>query len=155
MDAKKISFRKAKKTDKKFLKEWFQKEHVQEFWDNSPEMWENCESYLDGNKQLFDYWICLYNSKPFGLILTSDASEEGPNKPGSTDYMVPWIEPEGKTLTIDFMIGEKAFLGKGLAHLTLKKFAESQDSIVAALLVDPEVKNAKAIHIYELFHLNV
>jgi RimJ/RimL family protein N-acetyltransferase len=81
--------------------------------------------------------------------MTSDASEIDPNKPQNHDYMVPWIEPEGKTLTTDFMIGEKAFLGKGLADITLKKFAESQDPSVTALLVDPEVKNAKAIHIYE------
>lgn len=147
--SKKISFRKTKKTDKKFLKEWFNKDHVKEFWDKSVEMWKNCESYLDGDKQLFDYWICLYDSKPYGLIITSDASEADPHKLENHDHTVPWIEPEGKTLTIDLIIGEKSFLGKGLAEITLKKFAEKQDPSVTALLVDPEVKNAKAIHIYE------
>jgi RimJ/RimL family protein N-acetyltransferase len=65
------------------------------------------------------------------------------------DYMIPWLEPEGKTLTIDFAIGEEAFLGKGLSSETLKKFAEDQEPSVSALLVDPEVKNEKAIHVYE------
>lgn len=149
MEDKRITFRKAKKADQKLLKEWFNQEHVQEFWDNSQAMWDNCESYLNGKKKLFDYWICLYDSKPYGLIMTSNASEQDPDKPSTSDYMVPWIEQEGTTLTIDFMIGEKAFLGKGLSDITLKKFAEVQDPSVVALLVDPEVKNARAIHVYE------
>jgi RimJ/RimL family protein N-acetyltransferase len=149
IDDKKISFRKAQKADKKLLKEWFNKPHVKEFWDNRQKMWDNCEAYLNGHKELFDYWICLYDSEPFGLMMTSDASEPNKGKDQAPDHFIPWIEPEGTTLTIDFMIGEKSFLGKGLAHLTLKKFAESQDSSVKAFLVDPEVKNGKAIHIYE------
>src|SRR5690348_13359911 len=114
MDAKKVSFRKAKKADKKLLKEWFNKEHVRKFWQHKHEMWEQCESYLDGDKHLLDYWICCYDAKPYGLIITGDVSEINPN-----DHLVPWIETEGKTLTIDFMIGEKSFLGKGLAETTL------------------------------------
>ena len=144
MDAKKITFRKAKKTDKKLLKEWFHKEHVKKFWHHSSEMWGQCESYLDGDAHLLDYSICSYDAKPYGLIITGDVS-----KSESRDPIVPWIETDGKTLTLDFMIGEKAFLGKGLAEITLKKFIDNQDPSVTAVLVDPEVKNAQAIHIYE------
>ncbi|MBS0604196.1 MAG: GNAT family N-acetyltransferase [Verrucomicrobia bacterium] len=149
MESKKITFKKAVKTDKKLIKSWFDKPHVKEYWDNSKEMWDNVESYLEGDKILFDYWICLYDKEPYGLIMTSDAAEPDPRTKKQLDYFIPWIEPEGTTLTIDFMIGEKAFLGKGLSDLTLKKFAEVQEPSVTAFLVDPEVKNEKALHVYE------
>lgn len=53
MDFKKISFRKAIKSDQKLLKNWFNKSHVKEFWDNSSEMWGTVESYLNGHKILY------------------------------------------------------------------------------------------------------
>jgi RimJ/RimL family protein N-acetyltransferase len=149
MDDKKIIFRKAKKTDKKLIEEWFDEPHVKEFWDKGKKIWENCESYLDGQKERLDYWICSYESKSFGLIMTSDAAEPDPRQTQTPDYFIPWIEPDGITLTLDFIIGERDFLGKGLASLTLKKFTEVQDPSIKALLVDPEVKNGRAIHIYE------
>ena len=53
------------------------------------------------------------------------------------------------TLTIDFAIGEKSFLGKGFSAVTLKRFAEVQEPTVTAFLVDPEVKNERAVHVYD------
>jgi hypothetical protein len=49
----KITFRKALISDEKLLKQWFEKPHVQEYWDNSPEMLENVLSYLNGKKILY------------------------------------------------------------------------------------------------------
>ena len=46
------------------------------------------------------------------------------------------------------MIGEESFLGRGLSYLSLRKFIEEQDD-VTAFLIDPEVSNTKAIHVYE------
>lgn len=148
IDIGKITFRKAVKSDQDLLKKWFNKPHVKEFWDNSAEMWENVESYLNGHKVLYDYWIGLFEKEPYCLIITSDASENDPSAPGSDNHFLQWIEPQGKTWTIDFMIGEESFLGKGLSYLTLSKFTETQED-VSAFLIDPEVSNVKAIHVYE------
>ena len=148
IDEKKITFRKAIKSDKDLLKNWFNKPHVQKFWDNSPEMWENVESYLNGKKVLYDYWIGSFEKAPFCLIITSDASEYDPNAPGSENILLPCIDPKEKTWTIDFMIGEESFLGKGLSYLSLCKFTEDQND-VNAFIIDPEVSNTKAIHVYE------
>ncbi len=149
MDTKKITFKLATKGDKELVHSWYDKPHVKEYWDNSKEMWNNFKSYLQGDKELFDYWICSYDKKPYGLILTSDAAESDPKTKKQLEHFIPWIEPEGKTLTIDFLIGEEAFLGKGLSYATLRKFGEVQDSSVTAFLIDPEVKNERAIHVYE------
>ena len=149
-----ITFRKAIKSDEDLLKKWFQKPHVQEFWDNSPEMWQNVESYLNGNKVLYDYWIGSLGDEPFCLVITSENDpdapglENDPNVPGSENHLLPYLEPQGQTWTIDFMIGEEAFLGKGLSHGALREFMAEQRG-VAAFLIDPEATNAKAIHVYE------
>lgn len=148
IDIKSISFRKLKKSDSELLKSWFNKSHVKEFWDNSSEMWENVESYLNGHKILYDYWIGFFDKDPFCLIITSDASENDPNAPGSDNCFLPWIEPQGKTWTIDFMIGEESFLGRGLSYQALCKFTEEQKE-VSAFLIDPELSNTKAIHVYQ------
>lgn len=149
LDYKKITFRKAQRSDQKLLKNWFNKPHVQEFWDNSPEMWQNVISYLNGNKILYDYWIGLFENMPYCLILTSDATnDDHPNAPGSDNHLLPYINPQEKTLTIDFMIGEEAFLGRGLSYITLNKFTDIQEGI-NSFIIDPETSNAKAIHVYE------
>lgn len=143
-----ISFRGAVKSDEDLLLSWFNKSHVKEFWDNSSERWENVESYLKGNKILYDYHIGLFDGYPYCLIITSDASESAGDAPGFDNDFLPYIELDGKTWTIDFMIGEENFLGRGLSYLTLKKFTENQEG-VAAFLIDPEASNSKAIHVYE------
>lgn len=143
-----ITFRKAVISDLELLKRWFQKPHVQEFWDNSPEMWQNVISYLNGNKVLYDYWIGSFEDRPFCLIITSDASESDPNAPGSGNDFLPYLEPQGKTWTIDFMIGEESYLGRGLSYQALCEFMD-QTNDVEAFLIDPEISNTKAIHVYE------
>jgi RimJ/RimL family protein N-acetyltransferase len=149
MDLEKITFRKAVKTDKKLVLEWFEQPHMKEFWDTSKEMWNHFESYLKGTNELYDYWICSYGKEPYALIMTSNASEPDKGAAQAPDHFVPWIEPEGTTLTIDFAIGEEGYLGKGYSSTTLMQFAKFLDPSVTALLVDPEVKNEKAIHVYE------
>lgn len=144
-----ITFRKCLLSDEKLLKQWFNRPHAQEFWDTTPEMWENVESYLHGKKILFDYWLGDYEGKPFCLVITSDAAEPAPGETVTEDHTTKWQEAKGITLTVDFMIGEEVFLGKGLAAVALKKFAEAQDSSVSALLIDPDVNNEKAVRAYE------
>lgn len=148
MDNKKITFKKAISADKKLVYEWLDKPHVKEYWDNSTEIRKNFDAYLKEPSSI-EYWICHYDKKPFGLIIASDASAPDPKTKEVRDYIVPWIELEGRTLVIDFTISEESFLGKGLSSETLNKFAEVQETSVRAFLTDPEVKNEKAIHIFE------
>jgi RimJ/RimL family protein N-acetyltransferase len=149
MDNKKIKFKKASKPDKELIRSWLKKPHLKEYWDNPEEILENFDAYLKGNKTLYEYWICSHDKTPFGLIITSDASKPDPGQKNTPDHIVAWLEPEGMTLLLDFAIGEKTFLGKGFSSETLKKFAESQEPQVTAFLADPEVKNERAIHVYE------
>ena len=149
MDEKKITFRKAAKADKKLVHGWLDKPRVQEFWDISDEIAMNFDTYLQGEKGPFVYWICLYEKEPFGLIMTSDATAPDPEVKEAADHRIPWLEPEGTTLMIEFAIGEQSYLGKGYSSATLKRFAAEQPPEVKALLADPEVKNERGVHVYE------
>jgi RimJ/RimL family protein N-acetyltransferase len=141
-----ITFRLATIDDKPLIKQWWTKPHVMEFWDNSDSMWQNVENYFQGKKELFDYWIGFYNSTPFSLLMTSEIEKNLPSKhPYSR-----WVDIEGLTMSIDFMIGEEAFLGKGLGHLTLTKFANFlREEGVTALIIDPSFNNARSNRVYQ------
>lgn len=139
-----ITFIKADKQHLELVKEWFNSPHIQEFWGTDEYTWNNfTNNILNNKKELFDYWIASYDHEPFSLILTSDASEDTP------EHLMPFLEPNGLTLTLDFMIGNKKYLGKGLSYLTIKEFQNFLDYQVSALLIDPESNNLKAIHVYE------
>lgn len=149
MDKAKISFKKALKADKDLIKGWFKNAHVKKYWENIQEREDDFEAYLKGQKSRFAYWICLCDKEPFGLILAADATLPELGKTHTPDHVAPWLEPEGITLLIDFIICEKSYLKKGLSSETLKKFAENQGSFVTAFLSDPEVKNEHAVHVYD------
>jgi RimJ/RimL family protein N-acetyltransferase len=146
-DKKLITFRLATLQDKQMIREWWTKPHVMEFWDNSPEMWQNVENYFQGKKEIFDYWIGSYDQEPFALLMTSELemnlTEEDP--------YAKWVEPEGLTITIDFMIGNEKFIGKKLSYLTLHQFAHfmKDKQGINAVIIDPAATNPKAVHVYQ------
>ncbi len=142
MDTNNITFKKAVKSDKELIQGWLKQTHIKKYWDN---LTEDLDAYLRGQPTRYEFWICYYDKQPFGLILTSDASES--DQP--IDHRMSWLEPEGMTLLIDFAIAEKAFLEKGYSAPTLKRFAELQKPPVTALLAEPEVKNEHGVHIYD------
>jgi len=142
-----ITFRKASFSDQMLLNAWFNKPHVTQFWDNSLEMNNNFANYLNGVKKLYDYWMGFYDEKAFSLIITSDAQEMDPEATEENPFL-PFIQFNEKGMTLDFMIGEEDFLGKGLASKTLQLFTAFQNQ-VDVFFIDPQISNAKAIHVYE------
>ena len=143
----KLSFRLAAISDKKLIQQWWTKPHVIRFWDNSPEMWQNVENYLQGKKNVFDYWIGTFENSPFSLLMTSEFDK---NLPCDNPY-APWIDQHGKTMSIDFLIGEELFLGKGLGSKTLIGFSRflKKEFDATALIIDPAVDNVKAVKAYQ------
>ena len=59
----------------------------------------------------------------------------------------------GHAISIDFGIGNKDYLGKGLATSTLKKFIsyyqEQIDKEANTFFIDPSENNPRAKHVYE------
>lgn len=55
---------------------------------------------------------------PDCLLLTSCEDEE----PDTPEQYLPYLSMDRKTHTLDFMIGDAAYFGKGFTHLTLQEF---------------------------------
>lgn len=138
-----ITFKQATRLDKPLIHAWWHEQHVKEFWDNSSQMWENVENYLDnGVKNLFDYWLGFYDGIAFALVMSSEIDIT------KTSVYQSHCPKEGRTYTIDFMIGEKTYLGKGLAPATLQTFMACCPADVVNFLIDPASSNARAVHVY-------
>lgn len=143
-----IIFQPATKAHKPLIKTWWNKPHVVEFWDNSKEMWQNVENYLDhGIKDLFDYYVGLCDGVPFSLVMTVNNTQAATHP----DHLLPFLTKsgEGETLGFDFMIGKEEYLGKGLAAPTLKAFMDFCPPEITRFLIDPALDNPRAIHVYE------
>ena len=148
-----ISFEKATLLHKDTIFGWLAEPHVQEFWDNSQEHKENILDFIHGRKQRHfygttEYWISLTNSRPYGFIL-SDILQEDQEM---SDIHKNHLSKSGHTIALDFCIGNKNYLGKGLAAPTLNAFVnfyqEFVDPIADTFFIDPEENNPRAKHVY-------
>jgi RimJ/RimL family protein N-acetyltransferase len=140
-------FQLATTKNRALIKSWWTKPHIMEFWDNSPDMWQNLENYFAGKKELFDYWLGFLEEIPFALFMTSKLEKNLlPDDPYNK-----WLATKGPTLTLDFMIGEETFLGKGFGARVLREFMFflNKKEAVSTFLIDPATHNTKAIHVYE------
>lgn len=153
-----MKFRLAENKDLPLIKTWWKDTpHVREFWDNSPECWQNCEDYLCGKKKDFDYWLALIDDEPFALIMTSFTNDymHASIARGHREGWFQYIDPHGIAVGLDFMIGNEAFLGKGLSYQTLDSFVSfflRRHPEVTEFWLDPDEKNLKAVAAYSKAH---
>ena len=151
-----IHFKQATLADKDLIFGWLDKPHVQEFWDNSPGHRTDILNFMNGREEpstyangIFTYWVGSLENEPYCLLMTSEASVED-------DLPEDWfshLSKTGKTYTIDFMIGSKQHLGKGLAAPTLSAFTSylnrEIDTRIDTFIIDPAETNPRAKHVYE------
>jgi GNAT superfamily N-acetyltransferase len=75
------------------------------------------------------YWLAFDGERPFAFFITSKAGEQA--------------------ITLDMLIGEEDYLGKGLAASLIEMFLSSQFPDAKEVLIDPEATNKRAVHVYE------
>ena len=146
-----MNFRCATLDDKSLLIKWHKAAHVQEFWDTSDNQLNNMLGFLEGRKDIFEYWICSdAKDIDFALIMTSEFIDDG--SPGLENYE-KYFAKGGPTHSIDFMIGEESHLGRGLASVVLgsfMKFLKDRIGVTKVrFLIDPDQRNLKAVKAYE------
>lgn len=150
-----IHFKKATLAHKDTIFEWLEEPHMIEFWDNSQEHRQDIEIFMNGRvtpSPYFDgmnsYWVGLIDDEPYSLIMTHEEHEDT----DPPDYFKPYLRMPGKTICLDFCIGNKTFLGKGMAAQTLIAFMDyycKEIQEVARYLIDPFLNNPRAIHVYK------
>lgn len=118
-----ITFKKANTSHIDIIFSWLKEPHMMEFWDNSTEHKEDILNLIHGRKQHYFYgttiyWIGSIDEEPFCFML-SDALLAEQDLP---DTYRKNMSLDGHTIGLDFGIGNKMFLGKGLAAPTLESF---------------------------------
>lgn len=151
------TFQKAAIEHAESVMSWFNEPHVKEFWDNSPEHKADILIFMRGRKEpspyfggVCVYWVGLMGEEPYCLVVTTEVLPSGGDLPQG------WLEhlsQKGETWTIDFMIGNSKYLGRGLAVPTLEAFTrfvqEEARPSVDTFFIDPMASNPRAKHVYE------
>jgi RimJ/RimL family protein N-acetyltransferase len=140
-----VRFKHPTKDQFELIYSWFKKPHVSEFFDD-PETGRSIpdlQHYLAEKDYFWTPWLAYYDEQPFAYLMTARVRKN------ETGVWSKWREKRGRTYSLDLLIGEEAFLGKGMSHLLIKKFIQTKFKHAAAFLIDPELRNLHAIHVYE------
>ncbi|MEN8236779.1 MAG: GNAT family N-acetyltransferase [Pseudomonadota bacterium] len=156
IDIMKITFEKATHKHQQAIFNWLKEPHVQEFWDNTQAHKDDIINFMEGRKEPSDYadgryvyWVGLVDDQPYSLIMTikMDLGEE------RVQLKADHLSKIGKTYGLEYMIGDKRYIGKGLGAKTLALFVEFFrkvfDECADTSLIDPDFTNPRAKHVYE------
>lgn len=151
-----IRFERASTSHEAAVANWLTEPHMKEFWDNSPEHFEDIKIFMNGRTVpspyfggMNSYWIGLIDDDPYSLIMTHEESDAT----DPPEYFKPYLSKTGKTIGLDFAIGNPQYFGQGLASPTLiafmDYFAREIEPNVETYLIDPFINNPRAIHVYQ------
>lgn len=150
-----IHFEKASISHIDTIFSWLSEPHMMEFWDNSQAHKDDILNFIHGKPQTYfegttKYWIGFIDHSPYAFIV-SDIFEKDQKDLSKThlDHM----SETGHTIALDFGIGHKEYLGRGLAAPTLSEFMlfykKDIDPKADTFFIDPDEHNPKAIHVYK------
>ena len=150
-----IHFEKAGVQHQNIIFEWLAMPHMQEFWDNSQAHKDDILNFMHGRTQTYfygttQYWVGSLDQEPFCFVLSDEIL---PSQVESRPLHKKYLSSMGKTMTLDFGIGNLNFVGKGLAASSLKIFIDFYQSQIDpqadTFLIDPDETNPRARHVYE------
>ncbi len=145
MDAKRylFSFFRIDQKHHEIILSWLKKKHVQEYFHGQglQNTLKDLDKHIHSSSGFHEHWIAYKEEVPFGYLMTSEvASDE--------ERFSKWREGE-KAITLDLLIGNENFLGRGLSCPMIQEFLLDKFPSVDEVFIDPEVENSKAIHVYE------
>lgn len=154
--SKNISFNKATLKHKEIIFSWLNEPHIQEFWDNTQAHKDDIVNFMQGRVTAssyangeYVYWIGSIDNIPYCMIMTIEEKPEQARPKIKNDH----LSKTGSTYSLDFMIGNKNYVGKGLGAKTLTEFLvffkNSIDPNADTFFIDPDITNPKAKHVYE------
>lgn len=116
---------------------WINQPHIKEWLhgDGLSNTIKDIEQFLNNGEPWATHWIAYDNEVPFAYLITSEIEH-------SKEY------PESG-ITLDLFICRLDYIGKGLSVQMIHEFILSQFSDAKIVLIDPEVSNERAIHVYK------
>ncbi|HAT8606294.1 MULTISPECIES: GNAT family N-acetyltransferase [Legionellaceae] len=138
-----FSFKPVSKTQQQLILEWIAQEHINEWLhgDGLKNTIEDLEKFVNDGASWATHWIAYDNETPFAYLITSELEK-------SNDH------PDGAA-TLDLFICRLDYIGKGFAVQMIQEFLISQFSHVSEVLIDPEISNTRAVHVYKKAGFNI
>src|SRR5262249_28345069 len=136
-------FRHVEAAERLLVHSWLLQPHVAKWFygQGLQNTFKHLDDFLAGSSSAL-YWLAFDNDYPFAFLITSYV-----NKPH--DQLTKWCSSDGQTITLDMLIGDPSYLGKGYAVQVIQQFLLSQFPIADEVLIDPEATNTKAVHVYQ------
>lgn len=125
------------KSQQHLILKWIQQPHINEWLHGKglSNTIEDIEQFVNQGEAWATHWIAYDCDNPFAYLITSEVEK-------SEEY------PEG-AITLDLFICELDYMGKGLSVQMIHEFILSHFSDAKVVLIDPEVSNKRAVHVYQ------
>lgn len=149
-----INFEKASVSHIDIIFNWLKEPHMIQFWDNSQEHKNDILNFILGNPQTYfagtmNYWIGLIGNEPYAFVLSNILAKD---QVDLSPTQLANMSEIGHTIALDFGIGNKEYLGRGLAATTLSEFMhfykKNVDPKADTFFIDPDENNPKAVQVY-------
>ncbi|CAM3004559.1 Aminoglycoside N(6')acetyltransferase [Legionella steigerwaltii] len=130
-------FKPMTKSQHDLVLEWIHQPHISEWLhgEGLNNTIKDIERFLNNGEAWATHWIAYDNEIPFAYLITSEVEK-------SEEYS------EG-AITLDLFICRLDYIGKGLSVQMIHEFILSQFSDAKIVLIDPEVSNKRAVHVYK------
>ncbi|MCD6055566.1 MAG: acetyltransferase [Gammaproteobacteria bacterium] len=135
---------------------WLAQDFVSEFWDNTQAHKDDILNFAAGRKVpsnyadgKYHYWIASFNHEPFAMFMTIQETHKdcdiGQEK-------LSLLSKSGNTYSLEYLIGNPQYWGKGYGAKTLSEFIyyfrEYVDPKGDTFWIDPATDNPRATPVY-------
>lgn len=138
-----LHFEKVIKAHQPLIHSWLQKPHVLPYFygQGLENTHRDLEHFIKNEPSVHKHWVAYYENIPFAYLMNSEITSED-------EPYGKWVQEE-RGMTLDLLIGDTDFLGKGLAPYLIQKFLKEKARDYKDIFIDPSATNLKAIHVYE------
>lgn len=151
----KIYFEKVGAQHLDMIFEWLKQDFIREFWDNTQAHKDDIVNFIEGRKTpstyadgKYVYWLAKVGNEPFAMLMTIQETQED----DIGEEKLSRLSITGNSYSLDYMIGNRNFLGKGYGAKTLSEFVDyfraHVDPKAVTFIIDPSVDNPRAKHVY-------
>lgn len=130
-------FKPVNKTQEDLVLDWISQPHINKWLhgDGLNNTKKDIHEFLNDGEPWATHWIAYDHAIPFAYLITSEIEK-------SEEY------PDG-AVTLDLFICRLDYIGKGLSVQMIHEFILTQFSDSKIVLIDPEISNERAVHVYK------
>ncbi len=117
--------------------EWIAQQYIREWLhgDGLKNTIDDLDQFVNAGASWATHWVAYDKDIPFAYLLTSELEQSAEH-------------PE-RAITLDLFICRLDYMGKGLSVQIIDEFLICHFSHVTEVLIDPEVSNTRAVHVYK------